>query len=159
VSNIPVTRNSPIRVAIFLVACFSIGWASPKSEEPRLPCNMSPRIGEKDNTPIWFASEEMKRRATEKTDVGGVLKNADVNANVIASVMVGTNGDVECVKVINPKHPMVVNEVYKALRQWKFQTMKQNGKPVDTLDGCNSSFAESDAPKAKAKSHFSISSR
>ena len=43
---------------------------------------------------------------------------------------VGANGDVEYLKVINPKHPMVVNEVYKALRQWKFQTMKQNGKPV-----------------------------
>ena len=87
-------------------------------------------MAEKDNRPIWFGSEEMKRRATKKTDVGAVLKNADVNTTVIASLIVARSGEVECLKVINPKHPLVVNEVYKALRQWTFQPMEQDGKPV-----------------------------
>jgi hypothetical protein len=103
VSNIPVTCNLPLRVAILLIACFSIGSALPKTAQPQLPCKISQRLAERDGKPIWFASDEMKRRATKKADVGGVLKNADVNATVIASVLVGTSGDVECLKVVNPK--------------------------------------------------------
>jgi len=52
----------------------------------------------------WFNSDEMKERAVEKVDFGGLLKKADVNATVIASVIVGSDGRVECLKIINPRH-------------------------------------------------------
>jgi len=72
----------------------------------------------------------MKHRATKKVDVGRLLKNADVKATVIASVIIGKNGEVACLKIVNPQHPLIVSEVDKALRQWRFQPMEQNGKPV-----------------------------
>ena len=78
----------------------------------------------------WFNAAEMKERAVEKVDVGGVLKNMDVNATVIASVLVASDGRVECLKIINPDFPLVVAEVEKALRQWKFKPMVQDGKRV-----------------------------
>ena len=64
-------------------------------------------------------------------------------------ICVGANGDVEYLKVINPKHPMVVNEVYKALRQWKFQTMKQNGKPVGYVGWLQFEFCRSGCAEGK----------
>lgn len=72
----------------------------------------------------------MKQRATVKVDVAGIQKNADVNATVIASVVVRRDGRVECLEIVNPKQPLVVVEVARALRQWKFKPMEQNQKPA-----------------------------
>jgi hypothetical protein len=115
--------------AVGLLASVSVAQNLPKPE-PSLPCDVKGELAEQNRKAIWFTSDEMKGRATKKVDVGGILKNTDVNATVIVSLIVGTGGQVECLKIVNPKHPMVVGEVDKALRQWKFKPMEQDGKPV-----------------------------
>jgi len=102
----------------------------PKTTEPRLPCDFKSELVQEKQKPHWFTSDEMKQRATARVDVAGVLKNADVNATVIVSVIVGPDGRVACLEIVNPKHPLVVREVERALRQWKFRPMEQNGKTV-----------------------------
>jgi len=92
----------------------------------------------------------MKQRATEKVDVGGILRNADVTATVIATVIVGTDGRVECLKIINPEIPFVVSEVDKALRQWKFKLMEQNGKPVSYVGWLQFQFCRTGCPEGKS---------
>jgi TonB-like protein len=92
----------------------------------------------------------MKRRATEKVDVGGILKNADINATVIASVIVGTSGHIECLKIINPKHPLVVDEVDKALRHWKFEPMEQEGKLIAYVGWLQVQFCRIGCPAGKS---------
>jgi hypothetical protein len=113
-----------------LFACFSVAQTLPKPTELRLPCDFKSELVQEKHKPHWFTSDEMKLRATERVDVAGVLKNADVNATVIVSVIVGPDGRVACLEIVNPKHPLVVVEVERALRQWKFRPMEQNGKPV-----------------------------
>jgi TonB-like protein len=92
----------------------------------------------------------MKQRATEKVDVAGILKNADVNATVIASVIVGSDGRVACLEIVNPKHPLVVGEVDRALRQWKFKSMEQNGQPVSYVGWLQFQFCRIGCPEGKS---------
>jgi Gram-negative bacterial TonB protein C-terminal len=130
VSNRCVGRSLAIRGAILLFASFSVAQTLPRAPEPRPPCDFKSELVEEKHKPRWFTSDEMKQRATVKVDVAGILKNADVNATVIASVIVGRDGRVECLEIVNPKHPLVVVEVARALRQWRFKPMEQNEKPA-----------------------------
>ena len=100
-----------ILAAILLFPCLSIAQTSPKLVEPQLPCGFKGELFQVKHKAKWFNSDEMKERAAEKVDIGGLLKKADVNATVIASVIVGSDGRVECLKIINPRHPLVVGEV------------------------------------------------
>jgi len=115
---------------VLLAACFSVAQTQPRPAEPRIPCDFKGELVQDKHKPRWFTSEEMKQRATDKVEVAGILKNADVNAIVIASVIVGSDGRVACLDIINPKHPLVVREVDRAIRRWKFKPMKINGKPL-----------------------------
>jgi hypothetical protein len=138
-----------IPAAILLFPCLSIAQTSPKSVEPELPCESKGELFHVKHKAKWFTSDEMKERAAEKVDVGGLLKNADVNATVIASVTVGADGRVECLKIINPKHPLVVGEVDKALRQWKFKPMEQNGRRVSYVGWLQFQFCRIGCPEGK----------
>jgi hypothetical protein len=129
-SNRYVSRTLAIRVAILLFACFSMAQAHPKAPEPRPPCDLQSELVEENHKPRWFTSDEMKQRATVKIDVAGIQKNTDVNATVIASVAGGRDGRVECLEIVNPKQPLVVVEVARALGQWKFKPMEQNERPA-----------------------------
>jgi Gram-negative bacterial TonB protein C-terminal len=129
VSNTGVIRPWAI-AAVVLIASASAAQNLAKPSEPSLPCQVKGELAKEHRKTIWFTSDEMKGRATKKVDVGSILKNADVNATVIVSIVVGTDGKVECLQTMNPKHPMVVGEVDKALSQWKFKPMEQDGKPV-----------------------------
>ena len=119
-----------ILAVILLSQCLSIAKTSPKSVEPQLPCDFKGDLFQVKNKAKWFSAAEMKERAVKKVDVGRALKNMDVNAIVIASVIVASNGRVECLKIINPDFPLVVAEVDKALREWKFRPMVKDGKRV-----------------------------
>jgi hypothetical protein len=145
-----VTRTLAIRAAILLLACFSVAQTPPKPTEPRIPCDFKGELVQEKHKPRWFTSEEMKQRATEKVDVAGILKNADVNATVIASVLVGSDGRVACLEIVNPKHPLVVGEVDRALRQWKFKPMEQNGKPVSYVGWLQFQFCRIGCPEEKS---------
>lgn len=83
----------------------------------QLPCESKGDILQSAGEPLWLASEEMKKRALQKVDVGPVAKNADINEVVIASVLVDTAGAVQCLKIVNPKHPLVVAATVEALKQ------------------------------------------
>lgn len=87
-SNIHVNHTPPFLAVTVQIASFSAAQTSPKSAGPSLPCDVKEQIIEEDHRPIRFKSDEMKHRAIKKVDVGGILKNADVKATVIASVVV-----------------------------------------------------------------------
>jgi hypothetical protein len=105
VSNIRVIHPPAFLVALLLIAHISTGQTLTKSTEPTLPCDAKEQIAEENHKPIRLTSDEMKRRATKKVDVGRILKNADVKATVVATVIVGKDGDVECLTIISPQHP------------------------------------------------------
>jgi hypothetical protein len=150
VSNTSMNCAFAILAAILLFPSLSIAQTSPKSVEPQLPCAFKGDLFQVKHKAKWFTSDEMKERALEKVDVGGPLKNADVNATVIASVIVGTDGRVECLKIINPKHPLVAGEMDKALRQWKFKPMEQNRKLVSYVGWLQFQFCRIGCPEGKS---------
>jgi len=123
-------RAFAIRAAVLLFSSFSLARSAPKLAETPLPCAFKGELLQVGGTNKWFTSDEMKQRTTHRVDVGALLKNADVNGTVIVSVIVGSDGSVECLSVINPKHPLIVSEVDKAVRQWTFKPMQHNGKSV-----------------------------
>ncbi|MBZ5689973.1 MAG: energy transducer TonB [Acidobacteriia bacterium] len=143
-------RVFAIRAVILLFSCFSIAQTSPKSVEPQLPCEFKGELFQMKSKPVWFTSDEMKQRATEKVDVSKLLKNVDVNATVIASIIVGVDGRVECLSIINPKHPLVVGEVDKALRKWKFKPVEQRGRPVPYVGWLQFQFCRIGCPEGKS---------
>jgi hypothetical protein len=137
-----------LAIAAVFFASVPAGTANPA--EPSLPCGVRGELAKENGKAIWLTSEAMKRRATKKVDVGGILKNADVNAAVIASLVVGTDGQVECLKIISPTHPMVVSEVDKALKQWKFKPMEKDGKPVSYVGSLQFQFCRVGCAEGKS---------
>lgn len=130
VSNKGMKSAFAILAVILLSPWLAIAKTSPKSVEPQLPCGFKGDLLQVKSKAKSFSAAEMKERAVEKVDVGEVLKNIDVNTTVIASVIVASDGRVECLKIINPDFPPVVAEVEKALKEWKFKPMVQDGKRV-----------------------------
>ena len=150
VSNTSMNGAFAILAVILLSPCLSIAQTPPKSVEPQLPCRVKGELFKERHKAKWFNAAEMKERATEKVDVGGVLKNMDVNATVIASVIVGTDGGVECLKIILPEFPVVVSEVNKALRQWKFKPIEQDGKRARYVGWLEFQFCRIGCPEGKS---------
>lgn len=74
----------------------------------------------------------MKQRATHKVDVGDFLNQVEIKGTVIVDVLVGTSGEVVCVKSLNV-HPIIRVEVEKALKSWKFKAAEVNGKRIAYL--------------------------
>jgi hypothetical protein len=49
---------------------------------------------------VRFDSEEMKRRATHKADIGDLLKPTDFKGTAVVDVVIGTSGQVVGVKTL-----------------------------------------------------------
>jgi hypothetical protein len=47
---------------------------------------------------VWLASDEMKKRAIRKEDVGAMLRQADIKGTAIVDVRVDPSGKVVCLK-------------------------------------------------------------
>lgn len=104
-----------------------------QAPSPQLPCKFS---GELRRTPdgkvAWFTSEEMKSRATHKADVSDFMRRADIKATALVEVLVGTAGDVVCLKSL-AGNPWIRAEVESAVKRWKFKVVEVESKPVAYL--------------------------
>lgn len=98
-----------------------------------LPCEYhGALLRAQDGKIVRFTSADMKRRATRKVELGGILRQADIKGTAVVDVLVGTSGEVLCLKSA-PAHPFIRVEVEKALRAWTFKPAKVDGKPVAYL--------------------------
>jgi len=114
-----------------LMSFSSMATAQPK---PRpLPCSFSGRLlGNHDGEPSWFTSDQMKKRAMRRVDIGPLLKQADIKGTAIVDITVNRSGTVACVKSL-PGHPMIRLEIEKALKNWTFTPANVEGEPVAYL--------------------------
>jgi hypothetical protein len=74
----------------------------------------------------------MKQRATREVDMNGFIKQADIKGAAIVDILVGTSGEVVCVKTLIG-HPIIRGSVERALRSWQFKPAELEGKPVAYL--------------------------
>jgi hypothetical protein len=115
---------------VFVLLWLPLTAQGPK---PELPCSYKgDLLRDKKRELIRFNSTEMKKRAVQKKDVNGFTKQADIKGTVIADVLVGPDGNVQCIKMY-PAHPLLVHSVGEALRDWRFSPEKRNGTFVAYL--------------------------
>jgi hypothetical protein len=117
--------------ALLFVPCFLFAQQLPMPTDHQLPCTFKEELLESAGKTKWLTSDEMKRNATHKIDVGPIVQNADVSATtVIANLIVNTDGNVACLTIVTHNHPLITGEVKRALRQWKFRKMEHSGIAV-----------------------------
>ena len=118
-------------VSLLLLSLSSVALGQTSSAG--LPCKFS---GELLRTPggkaVWYTSDEMKDRATHKVELSGFIRQADIKGTAIVEVLVGTSGEVVCLKSL-ARHPLIRVEVEKALKSWTFKRAEVNGRPVAYL--------------------------
>lgn len=78
---------------------------------------------------VRFTSAEMKERATRKVELSGLIRQADIRGTAIVDLLVGTSGEVVCLKS-EARYPLVRAEVEKALKSWTFRPAESNGRAV-----------------------------
>lgn len=107
----------------------------------QVPCGFSGKLRRTETGELaWYSSEEMKKRAVRKVDVGQFLKQADVKGTDLVDVLVDRSGKVICVH--STGHPLIRVEVEKAVSQWTFRRAEIEGQPTAYLgrmrfDMCN----------------------
>jgi hypothetical protein len=74
----------------------------------------------------------MKGRARRKIDLSGLIRNADMKGTAKVDLLIGTSGEVVCLKVA-PTHPLIKTSVELALSSWQFKPALERGKPVAYL--------------------------
>jgi len=120
-----------ITIGIMLLSIISFAQAPPKPVEQSLPCDFQGELYPTKSKPRWFTSNEMKRRATKKVDVGPLMKQADIAAsNIKISLIIAANGKIKCLRINSQAHPIIRIEVDRAIKQWEFQPLIHNGKPI-----------------------------
>jgi hypothetical protein len=117
--------------SLLLLASATLAVGQVSSVQP--PCDYPGKLLRNDKAEIVrFASDEMKKRATHKTDVSGFMKRTDIKGTVIVDVLIDPAGKVFCEKSLIG-HPIIRDEVEKALRAWTFKPAEMNGEPVAYL--------------------------
>ena len=129
VSTMGVNLIRFLTCTLFLLGSVALG----QSPSPQLPCDFSGELlRTNEGRVVQYASDEMKRRATRKVDVSGSIKQADIKGTAIVDVLVGTSGEVVCMKSLIG-HAMIRKGVETALRSWTFRRAEVGGKPVSYL--------------------------
>jgi len=107
--------------------------AAGQSGSSKLPCDYSGKLLRKDNGDIVrLGSDEMKSRATHKTEVSDFMKRTDIKGTTFVEVLIGPSGGVVCVKTLSG-HPILQQEIERALRAWTFKPENVNGEAVAYL--------------------------
>jgi len=129
VSNLSMKPTFSLAALLLVVVSLAVGQKAPA----RLPCSFSGGLLQTANgKTVQFTSDEMKHRATRRVDVSDSMKQVDIKGTVITELLVGTSGNVVCVKTLNG-HPIIRAEVEKALRSWTFEPATAGGQPVANL--------------------------
>jgi hypothetical protein len=108
------------------------------------PCKFRhPLLRTETGAPLTYTSSEMKARAQRKADLSGLTRNADIKGTAKVDLLIGTSGEVVCMKVA-PTHPLIRVSVERALSSWIFKPEQKRGKPI-AYGGWNSFCAISTA--------------
>ncbi len=103
------------------------------SQTTPLPCEFHGRLLRAETGKLsTFSSSEMKARARHKVDLSGLIRNADIKGTAKIDLLIGTSGEVVCLKVA-PTHPLIKTSVERAVTAWQFKPALENGKPVAYL--------------------------
>jgi hypothetical protein len=120
---------------LYLVILMDVVIPSPSAlgHAGQLPCEFSdPLLKTKSGVAVQYTSDEMKRRARRKTELSGLIRNADLKGTAKVTLLIGTSGEVVCLKVA-ATHPLVKVSVERALSSWTFKQEHMNGEPVAYL--------------------------
>lgn len=74
-------------------------------------------------------SDAMKKRATNKVDLSGPVRQANIHSRGVMDVLVGADGNVVCVQGVRG-HPMLLHQVEDILRLWRFKPLIENNVPI-----------------------------
>ena len=95
-----------------------------------MPCEYSGTVSRKyPNSAFAMSADAMKQRATKRVDFSGPAKQRDIRGIVGVDVLVGTDGNVVCVRGFYG-HPVLLKDVEEAVRQWRFKPLKEHNAPV-----------------------------
>jgi hypothetical protein len=124
-------KQSSLLCTVIAVCLAPLATAQTKPHS--LPCDFSGELLHEDKgKPVWFTSDQMKSRATQREEIGPMLKQADIKGAAIVDVLVNASGGVACVKSL-AGHPMIRAGVEKALKKWTFKTATDGGHAVAYL--------------------------
>jgi hypothetical protein len=98
-----------------------------------LPCKFpGPLLRTERGALLRYTSNEMKTRAQHKTDLSGFIRNADIKATAKADLLIGTSGEVVCLRATST-NPLIKASVVRALKSWVFKPEREKGSPVAYL--------------------------
>jgi hypothetical protein len=118
----------PLFISTFLLlGSHALGQTTP------LPCKFSgPILKTPSGAVLRYTSSEMKDRATRKVDVSGLILNADVKGTAKVDLLIGTSGEVICLKIA-AIHPLIRTALERALSSWAFKREELDGRPIAYL--------------------------
>ena len=122
-----VTRSEHFIWSLMLLFAASVAAGQQRAISPTCPSGSV--LQDKKGRPITFSSEEMKKRAIHKEDIGQTAKQIDISGTTVVDVLVDTSGKVTCIKTLHAL-PIAQMEVEKALLRWTFNPARAQGSPV-----------------------------
>ena len=90
-----------------------------------------PVLSDKDSKEIWLNTAALLKRAIhcKAPSMPAMARQARIEGQVLVDILVDTNGQVACARLISG-HPLLVASAINAAKDWKFRPMKQHGKVV-----------------------------
>lgn len=121
------------RMLLTVVCLCATPVALGQANTPKLPCEYrGPLLQTSRNEAIHLNTDAMKKRATHKEDLPGLVRQIDGRSLVIVDVLVGPDGDVVCAKALSGSQ-IFAEPTRRALALWKFKPEQQNGAHVAYL--------------------------
>lgn len=98
-------------------------------QQDQWPCGGHPQLlrNPKGN-PVWFSSEELKKRAINKVSPR-LPPSVRIKGTIVVDVLIDPEGRVKCVRA-RKAHPILRHPTEVAAKQWTFKPILAKGKPV-----------------------------
>lgn len=125
-----ISKDVPSRVRLMCLAILCLPCSLViQGQQDQWPCGEHPKLLRgKRGEPIWFKSEQLKKRATNRVSPK-LPSSVRVEGTIIVDVLVDTEGQVQCAKA-RKGHPILRRATEEAAKQWMFKPILVNGKPV-----------------------------
>jgi hypothetical protein len=125
-----------VRKFAFLVCVLYVLSPGEVQSKQKLPCLIESKKLLRTNRgkPLWLSSKQMIERVVDcvPTQLPTLGKGLRVESIIIAEVLVGSEGDVQCVRATKG-HPLLMPGVVAAVRHWTFKIIVVNDVPVAFL--------------------------
>jgi TonB family protein len=88
-------------------------------------------LADKSGKPVRLSTDALLKRATRcaAPQMPPLLRQAELNAQVLVDIFVDGRGQVQCVRVVSG-HPLLTGSAVDAAKNWTFRPMRKNGKEV-----------------------------